>query len=144
LLHISWILNKTIAQFHLRVYCVAQGALTVYFYDRILALFSAKPYTSPFAIESSEDPTDISAHLTNTSLQKDRGEAGVRLFDELLGCHIISKVGSVQNTEPQCGGTEAAVFSEADAVDIKDQISELLKDTFQAALGMSVHFQVCS
>ncbi|KAI0704907.1 tubulin-tyrosine ligase [Cytidiella melzeri] len=127
-------------KFHLRVYCVAQGALTVYFYDRVLALFSAKPYTSPFALESSSDPTDISAHLTNTCLQKERSEAGVRLLDELVGCHILSKPGHT-SIEPQRNGSNGLVFTEADVADIKKQIGELLGDTFKAALGMSVHFQ---
>ena len=123
------------------MYCVANGALEVYFYDRILALFSATPFTSPFSLDFSEDPTDISAHLTNTSLQKIRGEAGVRLFDELVGSHIISKPGHT-STEPQRGASEEVVFTEVDIYDIKKQIGELLRDSFQAALGMSVHFQV--
>ncbi len=123
------------------MYCVAQGALNVYFYDRILALFSSKPYTSPFALDSSDEPTDISAHLTNTSLQKERGEAGVRLFDELIGAHILSKPGHT-STEPQRGEDKNIIFTETDAADVKKQISELLRDSFLAALGMSVHFQV--
>ncbi|KAI0094710.1 tubulin-tyrosine ligase family-domain-containing protein [Irpex rosettiformis] len=127
-------------KFHLRVYCVAQGALHVYFYNRFLALFSATPYTSPFRLDSSENPTDISAHLTNTSLQKERGEAGVRLFDELVGSHVLSRSGHT-SMEPQRGVDEDAIFTEADATDVKKQIGELLEDSFRAALGMSVHFQ---
>ncbi|PCH33551.1 tubulin-tyrosine ligase [Wolfiporia cocos MD-104 SS10] len=81
-------------KFHLRVYCVASGALQVYMYTRILALFSAVPYKPPGAASEGTSNLDINenlaAHLTNTSLQTERGEAGVRLFDELIGCHILS------------------------------------------------------
>lgn len=65
----------------------------------------------------------------------------MRLFDELVGCHIISKPGHT-STKPQRTGDDAIVFTDFDAADIKSQIGELLGDTFQAALGMSVHFQV--
>ncbi|KAI0932341.1 hypothetical protein AcW2_000999 [Taiwanofungus camphoratus] len=82
-------------KFHLRVYCVASGALTVYLYTRILALFSAVPYSAPRV--PAKDLSDVhavnenlAAHLTNTSLQTERGEAGVRLLDELVGCHVLS------------------------------------------------------
>lgn len=90
-------------KFHLRVYCVASGALTVYMYTRILALFSASPYTALTAGKDGADDFDVNedlaAHLTNTSLQKERGEAGVRLFDELVGCHIISS-GTATSNQP--------------------------------------------
>ena len=62
-------------------------------YDRILALFSPVPYVAPFkqATEDNGAPgVDLSAHLTNTALQKERGEAGVRLLDELIGCHVLA------------------------------------------------------
>ncbi|KZT74720.1 TTL-domain-containing protein [Daedalea quercina L-15889] len=81
-------------KFHLRVYCVASGALTVYMYTRMLALFSAVPYAAPGLTQEKSTADyvneDLAAHLTNTSLQTDRGEAGVRLFDELVGCRILS------------------------------------------------------
>ncbi|OCH96508.1 tubulin-tyrosine ligase [Obba rivulosa] len=81
-------------KFHLRVYCVASGALTIYMYTRMLALFSATPYVALTADRDGGDDFDVNedlaAHLTNTSLQTERGEAGVRLFDELIGCHVLS------------------------------------------------------
>ena len=59
-------------------------------YERILALFSAVPYSPPAKQDSDGAEMDLAAHLTNTSLQTERGEAGVRLLDELVGCHILS------------------------------------------------------
>ncbi|KAJ3714408.1 hypothetical protein C8R42DRAFT_747627 [Lentinula raphanica] len=78
-------------KFHLRAYCVASGALTLYLYNRVLALFSSLPYTVPNASDSSTSTqADLAPHLTNTSLQTHRGEQGVRLLNELIGCHILS------------------------------------------------------
>ena len=75
---------------------------------------------------------DLSAHLTNTSLQTERGEAGVRLFDELIGCNVLNDL-SNEN-----------ILTENDVEDIKTQIVEVLAETFRAAMNMSIHFQVCS
>ncbi|TFY55410.1 hypothetical protein EVJ58_g8267 [Rhodofomes roseus] len=161
-------------KFHLRVYCVASGALTVYMYTRMLALFSAVPYTAPGS--ASEKSTadyvneDLAAHLTNTSLQTDRGEAGVRLLDELIGCHVLSSpvataqpaqarprqprppraMGEMMGAEELRAASKAQQMppapqfeqlSAADVEDIESQIAEVLGETFKAALGMSVHFQ---
>ena len=73
---------------------------------------------------------DLSAHLTNTSLQVERGEAGVRLFDELIGCNILN--------EP----SNTTTLTQEDIEDIKTQMTEILAETFRAAMNMSIHFQV--
>ncbi|KAK4176426.1 tubulin-tyrosine ligase [Triangularia setosa] len=52
-------------KFHLRVYALTVGAMRVYVYKDILALFSSKPYQFP----PSTDPEELDAHLTNTCLQ---------------------------------------------------------------------------
>ncbi|KAI0321720.1 TTL-domain-containing protein [Amylostereum chailletii] len=121
-------------KFHLRAYCVSSGALTLYLYTRILALFSSKPYGSPMPTDEN-DPTsiDLAPHLTNTSLQTHRGEEGVRLFDELVGCHVLSN-GSAEGLEP-CQLTAKHV------TDIQDQMAGVLAETFKAALETPVHFQ---
>jgi len=120
-------------QFHLRAYCVASGALKLYLYTRILALFSAVPYSSPLAGEDENLSIDLTPHLTNTSLQTHRGEEGVRLLDELVGCDILS------DSEHQWKLTAEIVSS------IIDQVAATLAETFKAALGdSSVHFQVHS
>ncbi|KAF5377502.1 hypothetical protein D9615_005265 [Tricholomella constricta] len=114
-------------KFHLRAYCVASGALQVYLYDRILALFSSVPYADP--VENEEDgPIDLTPHLTNTSLQAHKGEEGVRLFDELIGCQILSS-------------SVSATFTAEDYTEIISQIVDILGATFKAALENPVHFQ---
>jgi len=65
----EWVLQRYIDRpllilnghkFHLRVYCLCVGALTVYVFDRILVLIAAHPY-------SAENIDDIYSHLTNTA-----------------------------------------------------------------------------
>ncbi|KAJ7785987.1 tubulin-tyrosine ligase [Mycena metata] len=120
-------------KFHLRAYCVASGALKVYLFNKILALFSAVPYVQP-STEEDEDgdplPVDLGPHLTNTSLQSDRGEEGVRLFEELISCQILSGPSNAR-----------AQFSAEDMKSIIDQIIVVLAETFKAALENPIHFQ---
>lgn len=94
----------------------------------MLALFSAVPYTPPLVTDDGK--LDLAAHLTNTSLQTDKGDENVRLLDELIGCNIL-------------GGPVGETLSHEDVQDIQDQIAGLVGEIFQAALGMSVHYQVC-
>ena len=101
----------------------------------MLALFSAVPYTPPTEELTASVQADLSAHLTNTSLQIERGEAGVRLLDELVGCHILGQAGTSEDD---------ATLTEDDLEDLKFQMAEILGETFHAALDMSVHFQVRS
>ncbi|KAH0590543.1 hypothetical protein H2248_000688 [Termitomyces sp. 'cryptogamus'] len=117
-------------KFHLRAYCVASGALQVYLYDRILALFSSVPYVEP------HDTTtlDLRPHLTNTSLQTHKGEEGVRLFDELIGCRIFSLHEEDLSFK----------FTRDNMAEIVRQMVEVLGETFKAALENPVHFQVIS
>lgn len=160
-------LNLILSQFHLRAYCVASGALSLFLYDRILALFSSVPYESP-SPPGGTATQDLAAHLTNTSLQKDKGEEFVRLFDELVGCRVMKEGASTihdttvrrgprrmmgqamdpdalreQRATQEAERTQAGgVFTAEDLEDIKSQMSEALSETFKAALEMSVHFQV--
>lgn len=115
-------------QFHLRVYCVASGALKVYQYTRVLALFSSEPFALP---EAGDSNPSLVPHLTNTSLQTDRGETGVRLLDELVGC---------QNLSPGLNRK----LTEEDVKDLINKTGEILSETFKAALENPVHFQVRS
>lgn len=74
-------------------------------YNRILSLFSAVPYSAPTVSADKSTSTYINeglaAHLTNTSLQTQRGEAGVRLLDELIGCHIVSSTPVVPTVQQE-------------------------------------------
>ncbi|KAJ7139810.1 tubulin-tyrosine ligase [Mycena epipterygia] len=117
-------------KFHLRAYCVASGALQLFLFDKILALFSAVPYSQPTAEEDEDGdplPVNLAPHLTNTSLQTDRGEEGVRLLKELVSCQVLS-------------GSKAQ-FSADDVKMIVDQMVVILRETFKAALENPIHFQ---
>ncbi|KAF9270377.1 tubulin-tyrosine ligase [Marasmius fiardii PR-910] len=113
-------------KFHLRAYCVASGAFTLYLYSRVLALFSSKPYQNPGSAET----IDLARHLTNTSLQAHRGEEGVRLLDEFIGCHVLSI--------PDSG---VRVFKEEDVADLTSQMRLILAETFRAVLRDPINFQ---
>ncbi|KAI5124716.1 hypothetical protein M0805_004322 [Coniferiporia weirii] len=114
-------------KFHLRAYCVASGSLTIYLYPRVLALFSSEPYSKPTASHETSEALDMRPHLTNTCLQEDQGERNVRLLQELVGSRV-------------CSSPEDK-FTEEDATSLLRQMSEILGETFKAALQMPVHFQ---
>ena len=120
-----------ITQFHLRAYCVASGDLAIYLYTRVLALFASKPYTPP-----TPGAIDLVPHLTNSALQTHRGEDGVRLFDELVGCHILPHGDDVPTSD--------STLTSGHLANIQDQIADVLAETFTAALQSPIHFQVRS
>lgn len=111
---------------------MASGALQIYLYDRVLALFCSVPYKTPEIGGSAGElfPKNLEAHLTNTSLQTDRGEEGVRLFDELIGCQILNENVLVLD-----------LFTKVDHSNIIQQMSHIIAETFRAALQFPVHFQ---
>jgi len=113
-------------KFHLRAYCVATGALTLYLCTRVLALFSGVPYADP--VDDGSD-LDLAPHLTNTSLQVDHGEAGVRLLDDLIGCHLLPAANLPRTLQQE------------EVQEIMDQMSDVLAETFKVALENPVHFQ---
>ncbi|KEP52228.1 tubulin-tyrosine ligase [Rhizoctonia solani 123E] len=118
-------------KFHMRVYCVASGALKLFMSPNILALFAGSAYTPPSS-QSEDDPSDmdLSPHLTNTALQDNVHESSIRLLTELVGCDILSAPGP---------GT---TFRLEDVQDLENQVSNILAETFKAALASAVHFQV--
>ena len=121
------------SQFHLRAYCVASGALQVYLYTRILALFSSDPYVEPLASlvgHRGRPSVDMAPHLTNTSLQDHHGEEVVRLLEELIGCPVLSK------------GQVDVQITAKNVTDIINQMVEILAETFKAALETPSNFQV--
>jgi tubulin--tyrosine ligase len=105
-------------KFHIRTYVLASGALKVFVYKPMLALFAGVPYTAP----SSSSSADLDAHLTNTCLQTDNGhdlpEQNVQLFWTLQGLDKEMKE------------------------KIWAQIKETTGEVFEAAAkGMMIHFQ---
>ncbi|KAK8173611.1 tubulin-tyrosine ligase family protein [Phyllosticta citrichinensis] len=106
-------------KFHIRTYVLAVGALKVFVYRPMLALFAAAPYSPPWAA----DEQDLRAHLTNTCIQgSDAREGSVRAYWDLPNDVA---------TLPK--GWKDAVFS---------QICAVTGAAFEAAArGMMIHFQ---
>jgi hypothetical protein len=75
----------------------------------------------------------MASHLTNTSQQTDRGEAGVRLLDELVGSPIL---------QYPTDNVVDLTFTAEDVKAIVDQIADILADIFKAAIQSPIHFQV--
>ena len=75
--------SKSGRKFHIRTYVLAAGALKVYCYTEMLALFAAKSYTRPS--DCGDGATiELGAHLTNTCFQDESTRGGsVHRFWEL-------------------------------------------------------------
>lgn len=109
-------------KFHIRAYVLAVGALKIYVYRPMLALFAATAYTAPgHDAASPNDPDNLGRHLTNTCLQADGARDGsVRAFWSLPD-------------EPSRPGWKDGVFAH-----VCDSAGEVFR---AAAQSMSVHFQ---
>ncbi|EME88791.1 uncharacterized protein MYCFIDRAFT_201668 [Pseudocercospora fijiensis CIRAD86] len=108
-------------KFHIRTYVLAVGALQVYVYRPMLALFAGKPYLGPSA--STLPNEDLSSHLTNTCLQSGEREGSVHEFWSLPS-KVNDKV------------------SEHWQEDVFKQICSVTGEVFEAAArSMSIHFQ---
>ncbi|KXT05541.1 hypothetical protein AC578_3737 [Pseudocercospora eumusae] len=108
-------------KFHIRTYALAVGALQVYVYRPMLALFAGKPYVGPSA--SALPNEDLSSHLTNTCLQSGEREGSVHAFWSL----------------PSRGNDKV---SEDWQEDVFKQICSTTGEVFEAAArSMSIHFQ---
>ncbi|RWA06712.1 hypothetical protein EKO27_g8401 [Xylaria grammica] len=127
-------------KFHIRTYVACVGALEVYVYKHMLALFAGKPYVPPKysqqqpSSSSSADPhhktdagdIDLEAHLTNTCLQRSVADDTVRPFWDL-------PLSSLPPSSPS--GKDAKVH-------IFDQICEITGEVFEAAARtMQMHFR---
>jgi tubulin--tyrosine ligase len=109
-------------KFHIRTYVLAVGALKVFVYKPMLALFAGKPYTSP---SSGDTQPDLSAHLTNTCLQTGEREGSVYAFWSLPS--------TLPDLPTQADDWRDEVFK---------QICEATGQVFEAAArSMSIHFQ---
>ena len=111
-------------KFHIRAYVLAVGAIKVYVYRNMLALFAASEYEAPW--KTSND--DLSGCLTNTCLKTGDKEGSVQLFWELPETGMLS--GNAK--------TSSALES------IWNKICRVTGDLFTAAaVGQRIHFQVC-
>ena len=103
-------------KFHIRSYVMAVGALKVFVYREMLALFAAKTYQSP------SETDELAAHLTNTCFQ-----------DETTKVDSVHRFWSV-NEPSLATGWQEKIF---------DQICNVTGEVFEAAAReQMVHFQV--
>jgi len=107
-------------KFHIRTYVLAVGALKVYVYREMLALFAALPYRSPSDTKHTE-VLNLSEHLTNTCFQDDSTKnSSVHAFWDLEFPDNAAKA-------------KQQIF---------DQICDITGDVFEAsAREQMVHFQ---
>ncbi|KAL2868315.1 putative acid phosphatase [Aspergillus lucknowensis] len=113
-------------KFHIRTYVLATGALRVYVFKEMLALFASKPYRSPSSISES-DPggiNDLTRHLTNTCFQD----------GELPEQETVRRFWDLDTHAPNLSTNwKESVF---------DQICNVTGELFTAAArGMMIHFQ---
>ncbi|CAJ2505045.1 Uu.00g124390.m01.CDS01 [Anthostomella pinea] len=123
-------------KFHIRTYVACVGALDVYVYRQMLALFAAKPYVAPRSApcqspshshpngpdtnSSSSSALDLEAHLTNTCLQRSVADGTVQSFWQLPASSLPTS-------------SKQKIFA---------QISEIAGQVFEAAArGMMMHFR---
>jgi hypothetical protein len=108
-------------KFHIRTYVLAVGALKVYVYRPMLALFAGHTYTKP---SDSERPNEnLASHLTNTCLQSGEREGSVHSFWSL---------------PDEISGLSTSDWKE----DVYRQICSMTGEVFEAAArSMSIHFQ---
>ncbi|KAF3909660.1 hypothetical protein AA313_de0207711 [Arthrobotrys entomopaga] len=109
-------------KWHIRTYVLAVGAIKVYVYREMLALFAAKEYTPPEdIIDPTTISTDLSAHLTNTCLQTGDHDGSVVPFWKLTEGFDVGE------------GTVEGWF---------EQVCEITGEVFRAAVGGGrIHFQ---
>lgn len=118
-------------KFHIRTYVLVTGALQVYVYRDMLALFAARPYMPPWGSANSED--GLKSHLTNTCLQDSNERDGsVGLFWSIPNAlHAVTIASMVPGTYPY--DWKENIFR---------QICKITGEVFEAAArGMSIHFQ---
>lgn len=113
--------SKGNKKFHVRVYVVAVGALKVYVFKEMLALFAAKPYSRPLR-DRDDEVIDLTCHLTNTCFQDESTrDSSVSRFWEL-------DEGATPKDDWKC--------------DVWEQICSIVGEVFEAAAReQMVHFQ---
>ena len=99
-------------KFHIRVYVLALGALKVYVYKEMLALFAAKAYQPLSQLQDGRD-VDLASHLTNTCFQEGtiREESVARFWD--LEDAFLDHDGKEQMFKQICGVTAEVVEAAA-------------------------------
>lgn len=110
-------------KFHIRTYVLARGALQVYVYRHMLALFAAMEYHPP------QSNDNLGIHLTNTCLQTGEREGSVYAFWDLPATEAL--------TAPNPNRTKSDWKQQSFS-----QICSITGEIFEAAARtMGVHFQ---
>lgn len=123
-------------KFHIRTYVLCVGALRVYVYKEMLALFAAVPYQPPGALirQSSSDTIEASSlavidmlpHLTNTCLQTDPSPLDANsLGPSVIPLHALS----------------ASALTPLTLSSIHSQIFTTTSHVFRAAVAQPTTFQ---
>ena len=99
-------------KFHIRCYVLAVGALKVYLYKDMLALFASQPYTCDGDLQQASTLQEI--HLTNTCLQPGhaKGNSVVRFWDLPVGKGLLHRDWKVEALQ-QIEAATAALFEAA-------------------------------
>lgn len=122
-------------KFHIRTYVVVTGALRVYVYDRMLALFASETYAPPWETCGAEDeeagPDELlqrlrNVHLTNTCVQSSSAADGTAAGPQANeSVHLLSSL-------PLPKGV---------CEDITSQIRSATAEMFRAAASQPTNFQ---
>ncbi|KAL1610034.1 hypothetical protein SLS60_001699 [Paraconiothyrium brasiliense] len=129
-------------KFHIRAYVLATGALQIYVYRPMLALFAARPYTPPSSTTFEAHAEDaLRAHLTNTCLQETgEREGSVGLFWNLPDRTPEQPLNPPSNEAMEASTPVPPASHWKD--EIFRQICASTGELFEAAArGMSIHFQ---
>ncbi|KAF7853387.1 hypothetical protein EAF04_010681 [Stromatinia cepivora] len=115
----STTIAPTNTKFHIRTYVLASGALDIYVYKPMLALFASSSYIPPWdSSTSSSGAIDLNPHLTNTCIQTSESKKNA--------VHLLSSLPFPASLHQK----------------IQDQIFKLTSEIFVAAAKeMSIHFQ---
>lgn len=118
-------------KFHIRTYVVSVGALKVYVYREMLALFAQHTYREPWEAASDDATIDLSRHLTNTCLQDSAD------FPTVDSVRRFWDLEDLANT-PLSGIEKGSNWKES----VYDQICAVTGEIFEAAARtMTTHFQ---
>ncbi|GAP91243.1 putative 5 3 -nucleotidase [Rosellinia necatrix] len=127
-------------KFHIRTYVACTGALDVYVYRPMLALFAGRAYQAPkYGREvgvGAGGEIDLEAHLTNTCLQRSVAEDTVRLFWDL-------SLPLLPGRTEEGGEGKGEGEGEGDAKErVFAQICDITGEVFEAAArSMQMHFR---
>lgn len=128
-------------KFHIRTYVVAAGALRVYVYGHMLALFASHPYAAPWeTCDTSSSPTSESPS-TGTASDTHRETEQDTLLNQMRNIHLT-------NTCVQGDSAKDSVFLLSDLplkasthAAITSQINTITSELFRAALAQPTNFQ---